>query len=258
MITGIVLLTNFTRSTSLTNKSFCHSRIRTFNMPIVVPRNDFNLLRIDSACSSSEIESGASKNKNSSAQHVQAAPAPRRRVVFNRDVYVQETIHVNDYSDDEMDATWYTRDDFKNQKAEFAITVRMLATNRYSGDDDIHCARGLEYRHREGAKERQKNKLNGLMSVLEEQERQQLVGEENDEKISQAYVQANYHCRHAALEMGLFDEDEVFGPMDDSSYGSRASSMVSQADSEASSECTTSGSSKQKAGLGRFFKRTKK
>jgi hypothetical protein len=229
-------------------------------MPVVIPRNDFNLLRIDSSCSSSEIDSGASKSKNSSSESLQAAPAPRprRRVVFNRDVYVQETIHVNDYTDNEIDATWYTREDFKNQKAEFAITVRMLATDRYSGDDDIHCARGLEYRHREGAKLRQKNKLNGLMSVLEEQSRQQLVGEENDEKISKAYIQANYHCRHAALEMGLFDEDEVFGVIDDTSYGSRSTSLISQANSTSASKCSTLGSCKQKAGLGRFFKRTSK
>lgn len=223
-------------------------------MPIILPRNEFNLLRAESICSASEVDSGATKNKSSQAQHVHVVAAPpRRRVVFNRDVYVQETIHVNDYTDDELDDTWYTRQDFKDQKAEFAVTVRLIATERYTGDDDFHCARGLEYRHREGAKARQTNKLKGLMSVLEEQERQQIAGEENDEMIALAYTHANFKCRHAAHAMGLYDEDEVFGPFDDSTVSSTSISARSK------DICSlNSVESNKKAGLLRFFGRAKK
>jgi len=226
-------------------------------MPIILPRSDFNLLRKDSACSASEIDSSVSKSTSSQALPVQGLAPPARRVVFNTDVYVQETIHINDYTDSEFDATWHTRQDLKDQKAEFAVTVRMIVDGRYFGDDEFHCARGLEFRHREGAKERQSNKLKGLMSVLVEQERQQIVGEENDEKIAQVFINANFHCRHAAHQMGLHDEEAVFGPLrDDFSLKSRSSSVCSERNN--SKDIPASSKNGDKSGLRRFFGRIKK
>lgn len=140
-----------------------------------------------------------------------AAPKPvkriRKRVTFKPSVNVRPILHVNDYTEDEIKSVWFCRSDFDAMKKGFARTVKLISHNVYRGDDDDHCARGLEYRVRAGALKRRENKLNGLEAVLEEQESQAQLGINDDESISRAFVRENLHCRLAALQVGIRDEE---------------------------------------------------
>mmetsp|Transcript_21704 Transcript_21704/g.31160 ORF Transcript_21704/g.31160 Transcript_21704/m.31160 type:complete len:239 (+) Transcript_21704:69-785(+) len=131
---------------------------------------------------------------------------PKRHITFYGQVRVFETIHRDEYTEEELELTWYKKRDFTMIKAMFAGTVQQLANGTFQGDTDAESSRGLEYRHREGAMKRKTNKLNALYAVLDEQERQWRKGYENDEELAAVFIKCNLHCRKAALEMGLRDE----------------------------------------------------
>jgi len=134
----------------------------------------------------------------------------RRKVTFKQVVAVRPIKHVDNMTDDELDDIWFNRDDFDTFKMSFVRTVKLLSSGAFKGDDENHCARGLEGRTREGAFQRKSNKYHGRQAVLFEQERQRSLGINEDKLISEAYVVENLRCRLTALEMGIKDQNEVF------------------------------------------------
>lgn len=48
-----------------------------------------------------------------------------------------------------------------------------------------------------------------MIAVLDEQDSQHAEGRINDEGISNAYIQANKHCRKQAIQLGMYDEEET-------------------------------------------------
>lgn len=150
-----------------------------------------------------------------SKDHFAVAPAAkpakreRKRVTFKPRVSVRPTIHISEYSEEEMKDIWFCRSDFSVMKAAFAHTVRMISRGTYKGDDEDNCARGLEQRSRKGSLARRENKTNGLDAVLFEQRRQQHHGIVNAELIRQAYVKENVQCRLTSLKRGIRDQEEA-------------------------------------------------
>lgn len=167
-----------------------------------------NLVRVssDPSCSSAEMDTRAHKQTPRRA-------APRRGITWNEDVYVQETHHINDFTDEEIFLCWFDKRDYANMKMEFASTVKMITLGRFNGDTEEHCARGLEYRTREGAHKRKLNKLTALCAVLDEQERQRLHGEWSDEKISECYIRAGAKSQIVSHRLALLDEEFVHGAL---------------------------------------------
>lgn len=132
---------------------------------------------------------------------------PRRRVHFKESVSVRPITHVNNMSDDDIRNGWFTKGEFVQMKRSMAVTVKMLSAGIYQGDDDEHCARGLEYRTRVGNNKRKENKVNALDAVLDEQDRQHACGVLDDEGLRQVFLNTNLHCRLAALEKGVQDQE---------------------------------------------------
>lgn len=133
----------------------------------------------------------------------------KRRITFYPGVSVRECLHINDFTDEEVFNAWYKRSDFSRIKQTFQIIVQKLASGTYTGDTDHETCRGLEYRHREGAMKRKANKLNGLMAVLDEQERQWTRGYDDDVAISDAIVAVSLKCSFSARMVAAKDEAEV-------------------------------------------------
>lgn len=140
-------------------------------------------------------------------------PTPKkiqyRRVQFKETVAVRPIVHIDNMSKEDISATWFSKNDFDIIKRSFASTVRMLTYGELSGDDDEHCARGLEFRTRNGALERRENKWNALNATLDEQDRQRELGISNDQLLSQIYITENKHCRIAALNLGQCDAEQA-------------------------------------------------
>lgn len=154
---------------------------------------------------------------------------PRRSVQFKETVSVRPIRHVNAMCDDEINV-WYCRSEFDRMKRSFAATVKMITIGLYEGDDEDHCARGLEFRTRAGALKRRGNKLNALNAVLDEQDRQREHETIDQERIRKIYVNENLHCRLSALELGLHDRDEAQKLEDESESSSDSDSSEDEMD----------------------------
>ncbi|KAI2514276.1 hypothetical protein MHU86_169 [Fragilaria crotonensis] len=144
-------------------------------------------------------------NVDESTQH------SRKRVRFFPVVTARETLHVNDYSEDEVAMVWYTPDDFALMRKDRKETLALINSGKYSGDDAHRCARGLEWASRSGASERRRNKRSGWLAVLEEQAIQKMVDNFDSQTIAMAYATATRHCLEAAYEMAVVDALELSG-----------------------------------------------
>lgn len=136
-------------------------------------------------------------------------PKEKRGITFYPGVSVRECLHINDFTDEEIFNAWYKRGDFARIKQSFGPIVQKLTNGTWNGDTDQETARGLEFRFRDGAMKRKANKLNGLMAVLDEQERQWTRGYDNDEAISDAYVAVSLKCSFSARMLAAKDEAEM-------------------------------------------------
>ena len=97
-------------------------------------------------------------------------------------------------------------------KINHSATLRMMATGQVvNKHNEVHCCRGLEYRTREGSHRRQINKMNALCAVLDEQERQFVLGICDEVRLSLVYLRMSTHCAEIALAMGLNDSRDVKG-----------------------------------------------
>mmetsp|Transcript_7934 Transcript_7934/g.12152 ORF Transcript_7934/g.12152 Transcript_7934/m.12152 type:complete len:227 (-) Transcript_7934:1985-2665(-) len=132
-----------------------------------------------------------------------------KSVSFFPGVSVREVLHVNDYTDEEMILTWYRGEDYQKIKMSFYHVVQKISSGCWRGDTDQETSRGLEYRHIEGSNRRKTNKLNGLMAVLDEQDRQWRDGLEDDESIASVYLTVTADCAQSAHELGIRDEQDV-------------------------------------------------
>jgi hypothetical protein len=77
------------------------------------------------------------------------------------------------------------------------------------GDTDNDCLRGLECRLKKNTLRRKKIILYGIMSVLGEQEEQDITGKYDARLIAQEYMSINCQCSSLAHKMALLDEAEV-------------------------------------------------
>ena len=168
-----------------------------------------------SACVSSLRRSTDGKHKN------------KKTVAFAAYVDNHETIALTDMTEQEQLECWYTKEELKDIKVVMTQTVRMMVSGKLDDDTDEYCSRGLDINTTAGCAKRRQNKRMGWDAVLNEQtkqhekamqrkQQQQHSGDDSscvdsrlvldDEAIAAAYVQANLHCRKAAIMNGLRDE----------------------------------------------------
>eukprot|EP00545_Synedropsis_sp_CCMP1620_P006001 CAMPEP_0119013594 /NCGR_PEP_ID=MMETSP1176-20130426/8541_1 /TAXON_ID=265551 /ORGANISM="Synedropsis recta cf, Strain CCMP1620" /LENGTH=233 /DNA_ID=CAMNT_0006966697 /DNA_START=57 /DNA_END=758 /DNA_ORIENTATION=+ len=167
-----------------------------------------SLLRSDS-CSSAEIRTGLAMPKGLVHQQTMPTIRQRRRITFDEQVVVRTIEHINDKDDEEVDNTWYKKADYQMMRTSFAVTVRKIVNSQYTGDCEQHCARGLEFRSPAGSQRRRMNKLNSLVAVLDEQNRQSAEDVENSEALAYIYIHSNRMCRHEASQRGELDAEEA-------------------------------------------------
>ena len=149
-----------------------------------------------------------------------------KSVSFYPDCTVMNTLHLNDYTDQEMRDCWYSYTELKHIRKEARTTVRYLLSG---GDDksvassssltsssssslcnesqeEEHCARGLEYCSPQLRELRIQVKIVAREAVLDEQEYQSLVGVVDPERLSKVYKDQTAESKHAAALLGKSDE----------------------------------------------------
>lgn len=126
----------------------------------------------------------------------------KRNVSFKPSVSVQEIPHIADMKKEEVEATWYSREEFKELKEAVYLVLRKMVNGGLSADE---CTRGLEHRTPEGATRRKQNKLNAFQVVWNAQESQWEDNISDPEAISIVYQMQTYKSRETSVKLGLHD-----------------------------------------------------
>jgi hypothetical protein len=119
----------------------------------------------------------------------------RKEVFFSNQIRIRLTLHVRDYTQEEIEATWFSKTDFENIKADVRFDIGLLHEGTHGAQDTTSfCRRGLECRTKEGMRKRMSNKIIARNAVLDEQDRQWANYETDDaEAIAKVYIAASPH-----------------------------------------------------------------
>ena len=172
----------------------------------------------DDSCSDMDISSSSIHSTFSTLTSSMKRPLPsskkdtRKKVSFFDSVKVQLIEPVDDYSAEERSSCWYDRDELNAMKHDRRETVKVMEEYNFTVDDSLHYFRGLEFKTRRGAQQKQWNIVESSMEVFDEQMHQiNTMGSIVDqEAIAQAYRSVTTHSMVAAIERGLFDQKVAF------------------------------------------------
>ena len=128
-----------------------------------------------------------------------------KKVRFSHSLQIHETLHVSNFTEEELDNTWYNICDVSRLRREEQQTLELLNSGNYRGDCDQHCARGLEKRVRKGALDRRHNREVARLTVLDEQDRQEYQLQDNPEAIAKAYIAACNYSMVVAYNVAVLD-----------------------------------------------------
>ena len=145
----------------------------------------------------------------------------KKTVTFAKRGSWRRTIHINEYTNEEIQATWYSRLEKKQIKEEIRVTVHLMSKGLLSrrnidnagictcGDyDETHYStRGIEYYTRKLSTIKIQNKRIALDTVLDEQAYQRAVYKSCDPvKLAEVYKEATHESKVIASLIGLSDE----------------------------------------------------
>ena len=129
--------------------------------------------------------------------------APRRAVHFGGAVEVRPCIHIDDYTDEEYEATWFSPQEIRQIKREMSTTLRIV--NRGLLLPAGLTIRGLEYRTKVGNESRKASKNAAWNAVLSEQARQRYMGFTDPVQIANVYLAVSKPCLTSAYTIGEKD-----------------------------------------------------
>jgi hypothetical protein len=142
---------------------------------------------------------------------LQVKKSSRRKkcsVSWNSDVNCLSILSLDQYSEQELEAVWYTLEEyqaFKNSCKE-AIVRMMEKGKNIKDNDEEFCCRGLECRTKKGDKLCQRNRQGVWCAVLFEQELQVKQNFFDAVILSQLSIMSSLPARKAARDRGQEDQ----------------------------------------------------
>lgn len=113
-------------------------------------------------------------------------------------------------SEEEIEATWITQDDFAATRRNCVTTVKKYVRGEVNcGNEHEFCMRGLESRTREGAAARKRAKEDSCRAVLEEQELQHDACIDDAEALMKVYMIHSDQAQNKAYHFGIVDQKEA-------------------------------------------------
>eukprot|EP00536_Pseudo-nitzschia_multiseries_P001535 jgi/Psemu1/300813/fgenesh1_kg.19_\ len=146
----------------------------------------------------------------------------KKSVSFLPNALMYRTKHINNYTQEEIQRTWYDA----KELTDIALNCMEIVTAAKSEAPVIpssQCLRGLEYRFPEGQKKRMANKFRAIDTVLDEQSVQWECEQNDVEKIRTRYSMHSIPCHAESARMGLEDEKEAMIIYQESGYHLRTS-----------------------------------
>jgi hypothetical protein len=86
---------------------------------------------------------------------------------FDQEVTARELLHLKEYSEEEIIATWYTDIDLSVIREECVVTIEKMTGSKPLVDDGMFCSRGLEYMTPKGSHLRHENRFISIDCVLD-------------------------------------------------------------------------------------------
>ena len=118
------------------------------------------------------------------------------KVSFSPMVEVIPALHISNYSDDEIQSTWFNRNDLKRIRKDINRLVALMERNRPI-DEDTDSIRGIECWTKRGYRLKRQNKITARDTVLSEQEMQWYDGIIDTARLSMVYQNASILGRSA-------------------------------------------------------------
>mmetsp|Transcript_18329 Transcript_18329/g.45408 ORF Transcript_18329/g.45408 Transcript_18329/m.45408 type:complete len:168 (-) Transcript_18329:117-620(-) len=128
-----------------------------------------------------------------------------RKVSFSKIVAEYDIENAADYSDEERQATWYSKPQLKEFKKRVIRTAHKMETGQLDPFDDRWTSRGLEGRTTGGYQQRRQSRSSALNAVLLEQDRQLIEGFEDPESLADVYREYSAVSQALARLMGKQD-----------------------------------------------------
>lgn len=147
-------------------------------------------------------------SKRSEQQRQRSQSEGRKSIHWNHRVEKKRHHRLQDLTNEEKEATWYTENDSKIILAMAKVTVKMMMRGERCDDVD-YCSRGLEGKTPTGSKQRQKNKLKVRQALLEEQEMQREEGKHDPEYLAQISVKHSRDVCAQARNTAKLDEEAI-------------------------------------------------
>ena len=129
----------------------------------------------------------------------------RKTVVsFTKMVAQYHVLHLNDYTDDEIDACWYERCEMKAMKHEVKRTVKKIVNGTPLNDENDkflgECAIGLEGFTPDGSQIKLSQRRDAIDALLDEQDDQIMYNFSNPQALADAYKEKTFESSiHACV-----------------------------------------------------------
>lgn len=131
----------------------------------------------------------------------------KKSVSFLPCVLMYRTLHINNYSDVEIDNTWYNAEEMQAIVDDCVTIISSIGEEEPA--NNAQCIRGLEFRTPSGQKRRATHRFCAFDAVLGEQDAQWEYGENDSNKIRIRYRVYSKPSQAEALRIGLEDAKEA-------------------------------------------------
>lgn len=134
----------------------------------------------------------------------------QKRVSFRNTVSARRALHLNDFTEDEYEQAYFSQEDLQRFKDDVLRTVKLMEQDTRLTDDSNcdFCTRGVEYRTKDGNRNRLVNKVAAREAVLTVQESQWDSGVRDHEAIAIAYRRVSARCAQEARLRALKDQQD--------------------------------------------------
>ena len=145
---------------------------------------------------------------NTTSTNTTTATTSKKSISFNERVIVRKAIHINDYTQKEVDRCWYNNEEYNTIRKNIRSTIMLMdAANHKVTDSETICRRGLESFTADGMAGRKSRRTKAQNAVFDEQDRQFMNSEEfDDETIAILYMKRSRASKEIAAIIGLIDE----------------------------------------------------
>lgn len=92
-------------------------------------------------------------------------------VSFSSRVVVRHTIHLSDYTPEEIENTFFTKDEYRRIKEDIKFTLELMEADLLDEDSTEFCRRGIEHKTSQGLARRWSTRTESVLAVLAEQDK---------------------------------------------------------------------------------------